>query len=152
MLLVINLVGHWLNLHRNENEVSNAFISIRQAAIFDRVDEDNRKLHQHFPLTLSFIKLCPSEKTDDEHWPAVDDVLVLGDIVRFLLTQSLVHLIAWLLLTLLLHFSQQPLLLWLRARAAATNHWLSSQCAYLMPVTLPKPSSNGKLSHHIGWW
>lgn len=31
-----------VNLDRNENEVLNAFISTRQAAIFDRVDEDNR--------------------------------------------------------------------------------------------------------------
>lgn len=44
-MLVINLVGQWLNLDRNENEVSNVFISTRQAAIFDRVDVDNRKLH-----------------------------------------------------------------------------------------------------------
>lgn len=53
-----------VNLDRNENEVSNAFISTIQAAILDRVDEDNRKLHQHFPLTLSFILLCPSEGLD----------------------------------------------------------------------------------------
>lgn len=35
-MLVINLVGQWLNLDRNENEVSNAFISTRQAAIVDK--------------------------------------------------------------------------------------------------------------------